>query len=76
MNGCSAGDRLRLMRVESAYSLKEAASALGVTVFHLCRVEGGSRGASLKLIRAMSELYDQPVKDVLQAVRRAKKESE
>ena len=57
--------RIKQLRLERGWSLKELASQLDITESHLSRVEAGKRGLQVKKLEAASRIFKVPVADLM-----------
>jgi transcriptional regulator with XRE-family HTH domain len=57
--------RIKQLRLERGWSLKELASQLAITESHLSRVEAGKRGLQVKKLEAASRIFKVPVADLM-----------
>jgi transcriptional regulator with XRE-family HTH domain len=60
-----ANSRIKQLRLERGWSLKELASELDITESHLSRVEAGKRGLQVKKLEMAARLFKVPVADLM-----------
>lgn len=60
-----ANARIKQLRLERGWSLKELAAQLDITESHLSRVEAGKRGLQVKKLEVAARLFKVPVADLM-----------